>query len=348
MNPPAENPPTQNLPDLDIRPYRAGDEHAILGTFNRVFREVCGPGYVDRTLAQWRWQYRDNPQGHRIWLAMAPDGTCAAQYAGVPLLADTPWGPQTFVHCVDSMTHPDWRQGLKRKGLFVLTCEPFWDDSKRRGDALFYGFPVDTAYRIGKRYLQYTQMCIVDFLIRDRATPPLAAPPDVVVERVDAVPAEVDALYERLRADVRCMVRRDRRYLDWRYVQNPQRADYELWTARRGGALQGLLVLRPGSGLAPDAATIVDLVVPRAETAALDALLAAAVRRQHEEQRARLMTALPGWSPEHRHLEQRGFAPTPSANWLQRRLVHNINGPPVTAAFLEREWWFTLGDSDLA
>ena len=26
------------------------DEHAILRTFNLVFREVCGPGYVDRTV----------------------------------------------------------------------------------------------------------------------------------------------------------------------------------------------------------------------------------------------------------------------------------------------------------
>ena len=115
-----------SIPELEIRKYRPGDEGAILDTFNLVFREVCGAGYVDRTMAQWQWQYRDNPQGNRIWLAVAADGTVAAQYAGVPLLVDTPWGAKTFVHCVDSMTHPDWRQGLKRKGLFVLTCEPFW------------------------------------------------------------------------------------------------------------------------------------------------------------------------------------------------------------------------------
>jgi hypothetical protein len=59
---------------LVIRPYRPGDEHAILRTFNLVFREVCGPGYVDRTLAQWRWAWLDNPIGHRISLAVADDG----------------------------------------------------------------------------------------------------------------------------------------------------------------------------------------------------------------------------------------------------------------------------------
>ncbi len=65
------------LPDLTIRPYRPGDEVGILATFNRVFREVCGEGYVDRTLAQWLWQYIDNPAGYRMSLAAAPDGTIA-------------------------------------------------------------------------------------------------------------------------------------------------------------------------------------------------------------------------------------------------------------------------------
>ena len=148
--------------ELTIRPYRPGDEAKILETFNLVFREVCGPGYVDRTLAQWQWAYRDNPAGMRISLAVADDGTIASQYAGMPMLHDTPWGDALFVHCVDSMTHPGWRQGLKAKSLFVETCMPFWAHSREIGDALFYGFPVDAAYRIGKRYLDYVMMRVIE------------------------------------------------------------------------------------------------------------------------------------------------------------------------------------------
>ncbi|HEB52726.1 MAG TPA: hypothetical protein ENI87_05680 [bacterium] len=334
--------------NLTIRPYRPGDEHAILATFNLVFREVCGPDYVDRTLEQWRWAYLDNPVGHRISLAVADDGTVASQYAGMPMLYDTPWGERRFVHCVDSMTHPNWRQGLKAKSLFVETCMPFWDHGKAIGDLLFYGFPVDAAYRIGKRYLKYEMMRVIDFLIRDRGAPPLTAPAAVAVARVDEVPEDVARLHDEVRADKRCLLRRDRAYLDWRYVRNPARADYELWTARRDGELRGLMVLKPGSGLAPDACTIADWSVPEADTEAADALLASAVRRQHDERKERLMTVFPPWSAEHRHLLRRGFVETPSATWLQRRLVHNINDPAVTPAFLAENWWYTLGDSDLA
>ncbi len=334
--------------ELTIRPYRPGDEHAILQTFNLVFREVCGPTYVDRTLEQWRWAWLQNPMGHRISVAVAADGTIASQYAGMPMLTDTPSGAQRFIHCVDSMTHPNWRQGLRAKSLFVETCMPFWDHSRRIGDALFYGFPVDAAFRIGQRYLKYVLMCAIDYLIRDRALAPLVAPAGVRVERVAVVPPDLGGLYEQVRAEKSCLLRRDYRYLHWRYVENPARADYELWTARRAGRLGGLLVLKPERGLAPESATIVDWLVPERDSEVIDALLAVATRRQHEQGRQRLLAVFPQWSPEWQALHARGFTAVPSSTWMQRRLIHNICIPQITPEFLASSWWFTLGDSDLA
>lgn len=339
-----------SLPDLTIRPYRPGDEHGILETFNLVFREVCGPGYVDRTLEQWRWQYLQNPWGHRMSLAVAPDGTIVSQYAGVPVLADTPHGPQTFVHCVDSMTHPAWRAGLKRPGIFVITGLPFSAHSRRIGDAVLYGFPVDAAFRIGSRYLEYHFLRVIDFLIRDVAAGVIDPAPELRLERVTAIPPDIGSLYDTVRAEKRLLLRRDYRYLDWRYVQNPSRADYELWTARRAanGRLAGLLVLKPGGGLAPDAATIADWLASEHDAAAAQALLHIATRRAAEEKKVRLMTVCPDWSAEWRTFEAAGFVKTPSANWLERRLVYLLTGSPLTEPVLQRDWWYMLGDSDLA
>jgi hypothetical protein len=334
--------------EVEIRPYRHGDEPAILATFNRVFREVCGPSFQDRTLERWQWAYLRNPAGHRISLAIAKDGTVASQYAGMPMLVDTPFGEQRFVHCVDSMTHPEWRSGLRNKSLFVETCLPFWDHSKRIGDALFYGFPVDQAFRIGQRYLAYVLMCNMTYLVRDRERAPLPAPANIAVERVAAVPPDVGALYEQQRSEKRCLVRRDYRYLHWRYVENPERADYELWTARAGRRLVGLLVLKPDQGLAPESATIADWLAAEQDAAAIDALLAVATARQHERGRQRLLAVFPQWSAEWQALQTRGFEPVPSSTWMQRRLVHNICIPQITPEFLASAWWFTLGDSDLA
>lgn len=339
-----------SLPELMIRPYRPGDEERILETFNLVFREVCGPGYTDRTLEQWRWQYLQNPWGHRMSLAVAPDGTVVSQYAGVPILADTPHGPQTFVHCVDSMTHPAWRAGLKRPGIFVITGLPFSAHSRRIGDAVLYGFPVDAAFRIGSRYLEYHFLRVIDFLIRDVAGSVLDPAPGLRLERVTRIPPDVGSLYDVVRAEKRILLRRDYRYLSWRYVQNPAHADYEMWTARdqRSGRLRGFLVLKPGSGLAPEAATIADWMAGEADAAAIQTLLHAATRRAAEERRQRLMVVCPEWSAEWRAFEAAGFVKTPSANWLERRLVYLLTGSPLTESALAQDWWYMLGDSDLA
>jgi len=337
------------LPDLTVRPYRPGDEHRILETFNLVFREVCGPGYVDRTMEQWRWQYLQNPMGHRMSLAVAPDGTVVSQYAGVPVLADTPCGPQTFNHCVDSMTHPAWRGGLKRPGIFVITGLPFSAHSRRIGDAVLYGFPVDVAFRIGSRYLEYHFLRVIDFLVRDVAAGVIDPPAGVRLERVTGIPPDTGTLYDVVRSEKRLLLRRDFRYLDWRYVQNPSRADYEIWTARRAnGRLCGLLVLKPGSGLAPDSATVADWLASEADTAATDALLHIATRRAAEQKKVRLMAVFPEWSAEWRAFEARGFVKTPSSTWLERRLVYLLTGSPLTPEVLQADWWYALGDSDLA
>lgn len=336
-----------SLPDLTVRLYRPGDEDRILETFNLVFREVCGPDFVDRTMEQWLWQYMDNPAGYRMSLAVAPDGTVVSQYAGVPVFVDSPWGEIRFIHCVDSMTHPRWRKGLKRPGIFVITGLPFSARSRKIGDAVLYGFPVEMAWRIGNRYLEYHHLRIIDFLLRDKSLPELPAPEGIVCERVDAIPADLNELYARVRPEKQCLLRRDLSYLDWRYLQNPHRDDYELWAARRGEELCGFVVLKPKAELVPDSLILADWLCSEQDEEAAAALLHVASRRAREGERT-MLAVFPEWSPEWRRFEAAGFVKTPSANWLERRLVYLITGTPITSECLEDSWWYTLGDSDLA
>src|SRR5258705_294355 len=173
-----------------LRPYRPGDEAAILKTFNVVFRAVCGPTYTDRGLEFWRWEFGAHEHGHRIALAVLDDGTVAAQYAGVPLQVHTSFGPKVFVHIVDSFVHPEHRKGLKKPGLFVETAQPWFEDCRARGDAVLYGYPVATAERIGQRYLEYHRLRVVDYLCRDANAGNIAVPGAILVERVLAFAGE--------------------------------------------------------------------------------------------------------------------------------------------------------------
>lgn len=333
---------------LTIRPYQPGDEERILETFNLVFREICGEGYVDRTLDFWRWEFLENPYGHRISLAFAPDGTVAAQYAGVAYPMATAFGDCTFIHIVDSMAHPDYRKGLKRPGLFVTTALPWFEMCYEAGDAVMYGYPVPIAERIGQRYLEYHRLRVVDFLCRPVGEGSVAAPNGVAVERVAAFGAEADELFGRVASEKQCWTRRDREFLTWRWVKIPTRKDYELYLARRsGGEVAGLMVLRPLHELVPGGCCIADWLVPEADTETMDALLAVATNRGRENGRDTLITVFADPSPEYGSFVNRGFSVVPSAQILERRLTHRIYHPQMTTSWLQQHWWYTLGDSDL-
>jgi hypothetical protein len=330
--------------DVQIRPYQPGDERAILKSFNLVFREVCGPAFVDRDLAFWRWQFAQNPWGHRISVGVASDGTVASHYGGVPYPMRTCFGDCLFVHIVDSFTHPAHRKGLKKPGLFVETAYPWFETCRAAGDAVLYGYPVPIAERIGQGYLEYKRLRVVNYLVCDLARQ-RPAPAGIDVRPLPDLGRDVDALFDVFARDKACLARRDARYLDWRYRTCPGNP-YELLGAYRGGRLCGLMVLRPVHELIPNACTIADWIVPGDEEVA-DALLHAAGQRGRAAGRQRLLAIFAESAPEWAAMLRRGFEVMPSAATLERRLTHRIYHPQMTTEWLLANWWYTLGDSDL-
>lgn len=329
-----------------IRLYQPGDEVGILDSFNRVFREVCGPEYVDRKMDFWRWQFEENPNGHRISVALTEDGVIAAHYAGVPLTMASEFGDLVFTHIVDSFALPEHRAGLKRPGLFVETAYPWFDLCYEKGDALMYGYPVKAAERVGTRYLEYHFLRVVDYLCRDVQAGSMEIAGDLEIEEVSAAPAEASELFQRFAAQRSCLTRRDQAYLQWRYVDIPG-DDYRIFLARRSGELLGLMVLRVQHELIPDACTIADWVVPARDAEITAGLLARATEIAREEGRKTLMTVFSPTSPEHAEFLAQAFELRSSSQYLERRLTQRSYHPQVTAEWLMENWWYTLGDSDL-
>ncbi|HKX45652.1 MAG TPA: GNAT family N-acetyltransferase, partial [Planctomycetota bacterium] len=187
------------LPDFEVRDYRPGDEVAILRTFNRVFAEV-DPTFVPRTLAEWLWQYAENPSGHRIKVAATPEGEVISQCAAFGQRVWLEGERALFVHMVDSMTDPRYRRGLKKPGFFVLTTQPWRADSMGpppNGVAVAWGLPIPPAWRIGKVYLSYKMLCTQQKLVADLDRLRPAAAPGVAVRELDAPPEDGDDLFER-------------------------------------------------------------------------------------------------------------------------------------------------------
>ena len=145
-----------------VRPYRPGDEKAILDGWHRAFGK-------EMEEAVWRWKYPGNPLGVRVVVCLSEDGEVAVHFAGIPYRCRL--GEETFqaVHSVDCYSRPDYRKVLVgRSGLFVQTAKAFFDtftfepgdddpgDMEERA-AFLYGFPGERHFRLGEKLLAYTR-----------------------------------------------------------------------------------------------------------------------------------------------------------------------------------------------
>lgn len=337
------------MTDIEFRPYRTGDERAILDTFNLTFRAVSGVDFVDRTLARWRWEFAANPAGMRIMLGVAEDGRVACQYAGVPMRVWTTTGggrTLSFFHAVDSMVHVDFRRGLRKRGLFVEVAERFFDAYGGKLDHLGFGYPVRPAWRIGERYLGYRLVRTLDFLRRPVGAAPARSEVEVEVRSIERFSDSADALFLELRHRFACVTVKDARYLNWRYADCPDVGYHLLW-AMRSAKPVGWAVLRVEGALAPGAATIGDLWLDPDDSETLRALIDHADVLAQRAGCTHLMTVQNPALALARGFGELGFVPEPSSTWLERKLGSRDWTSGLSQEWLAENWSYTLGDSDL-
>ncbi len=332
------------MTEIEFRLYQPGDEGPILETFNRTFSESWDEGYVDRTLEQWEWEFLGNPTGQRILLGMADDGRVACQYAAVPIRV---WAGKelSFFHAVDSMVHPDFRTGLRKRGLFLEVAERFFEIFGGKVDDLGFGYPIRPAWRIGERFLGYRLIRSLDYLLRS-TDQDLSAPAGITVREVQRFSPELDAFEAKLRPSFACMTIKDRPCMDWRYADCPSH-EYHILEAWEGDDYRGFVVLRVEGGLVPDAAMIGDSLVAEGDVDVMHALIAAAVGMARGAGCTQLMTVQNPELPQFDALSGLGFTAVPSTQWLERKLGSRDWSSGLDQEWLAHHWQYCLGDSDL-
>jgi len=314
--------------DVVLRPVELEDAPAVCAAFAAAF-----PGET-RDAAGWRWTYAANPAGRRAWAAFA-GGRVLAHYAARPARALLRGRPTSVALVVDSFARPEARGG-GAQSLFARTARAFFEAHGGRDDALYFGWPVEAAWRVGARSLGYeavrTQCALV--------LPPAAAPAGgAPVEPLASFDEQALWLFERCAPRFSCAVVRDAAWLSWRYLEHPRGPARCLGVRDDAGVLRGLAVCARATLAGRDLELLLELLVPEDEPEVARALVAAA--------RATQAQALAAWLPERSawfaRLQDWGARvhPTP---W---RMAARAFAPRVDAAWLASDGWFTLGDSDL-
>ena len=232
-----------------VRSFQSGDENQILKLFETCF------GFP-RGRAHWEWKYLNNPWGARkISVAFASNGDLAAHYSGYPaVFYDTSSGePEELfgLQIGDTMSAPETRQvGRRSTNLlhrvmrhhFATFCEDAVD--------LNFGFNTGKIQRYylrlveGSHFFEAAPFKVLDLegtsanSIRKR---PIESSYDVA--RVQEVDEQWSALFNRVAVEYGMLIRRDARYVQWRYLECPD-VDYRLYAIHKASQLVGWSVFR--------------------------------------------------------------------------------------------------------
>jgi GNAT superfamily N-acetyltransferase len=332
-----------------------------------MYAEVFGAEAAEKNRARWRWQYEENPycppEGPEIWVAKEK-GAVLGQYATMPvrLLAKgralrASWGMDVMVRPnlqrkgVGSRLFLYWDKNVEASlglGLSLQSYTLFrklqWEDV---GPVPCYSKVLDGRVLLERRFgsvLGAVLAPLARFLLwvvfptrstqgsRDVTVSPLEGP----------FGPEYDALWEKASPRFDFVAERTARYLEWKY-HGPPHVGYDVLEARRGGILEGYVVLRSTVRNGARLALLVDLFCDPEDEGTLGALLDRALYWARAKEAARMQA----FTFDRRiaaRLASKGFFLIASP----MQFCVRIHSDHVDESFFRdtSRWHVTFGDSD--
>lgn len=335
---------TARKEDFFVREYREGDEQQILPMFHRSF-------YVERSLARWSWEYRENPYGTlKISEAFTGDGKLVAHYAGYPVRFHVEWDggePRKLpaLQIGDTMTEPAFRHvGRGPTSLLGRTVRHYYPRFCEGQVAFNFGFNTGNIQRFSMSFVGARRLEDLPFHVLDLEKRPIPSPNRILsqlagyrVERITHFDARWDGFFRRVSGSYRLLVERDARYLEWRYARCPEPESF-IYAVFRRRRLVGWSVFRYKEGRLRWGDALFDPRYPGAVRQLLYAVL--------QEHQVKILetwaTSRPAWWRE--TVLALGFESRPEPDGLG--FVFVPFGEDPEEAF-RAHLYYTMGDSDL-
>jgi len=320
--------------------------------FNEVFHQ-------QRDISAWTWKFRDNPYGsYFISLGIAEDGTLATQFSGYPavfcIYAGNPEKAEEILtlQLGDKMTRKRFRSvGFGRNSIMNRTYRHFRDFYTKDRMPFCYGFAAGHSLRFGTVVMGYVDIEPVPYRKLSLKEIPLGAPSFIAklgrllsslrVEPVTEVSDEWTTFFHKAAPAYSCLIRKDARYVKWRYFDRPDKK-YVVLAVRKGGRLSGWAVFyRQGLKIIWG-----DALFLRGEAISTRAILDY-VRRTEFGAGA---DSIECWFPPrpdwwHDLLNRMGFQMEAEPNNLH--FTAPILNDTSMAELLRTDFYYTIGDSDL-
>ena len=341
----------------DIERFTSDDRRGI----DQLHRKTFGNEAAERLRLHWDWARRNPTKGGEPPYWVVREGrTLIAASPLMPVRVNIAGTEVAGTWSSDPLVVPErQRQGL---GGSLLRA---WD----RGTGVALGAALSSATRARLDEMRWPKAqplpCLVKPLSRrafriptwpvsiNRLVSAITLPLVRVVSRSQPLREEVevvrrfdagaDHLWDRLSGRFALSVRRDSRYLNWKYVEPPH-VRYTIALLRRGEAVDGYVVYRHLREPQGRVTQIVDLVADPSDERGIKTLARWVDREARMDDSDKIRCYLMN-AAFRRVLRRSGYFVVKSGI----DLTVKINAVPVPKGFYEAtdEWHFTLGDGDL-
>ncbi len=314
---------------LQIRAYQSGDEQKILDLFRLAY------GGRELPLNFWEWRFRNNPAGAGVIELSWDDQLLAAHYAVTSVVTRIAGKDYHTGLSGTTMTHPEYRG----KGLFPVLARSTYARMKAANMAMVWGFPNAMSHRGFVRNLNWKDIYEIPMFRRTISPSMSMATMAAQICELSVVDERFDRLWERVCDDYAIIGRRDQAHLEWRYLSNSTE-QYRLLAYIDGGDIHGYAVTKRYQ----DELQVVDLLTGREATDVGTVLISHILQLAVQETATSVSLWLNSTLPMHHALEKMGFQPEGAVTYLGGLALQPEFGDTL---YDFRNWYFTMGDSDV-
>lgn len=317
------------------RDYKNGDELQIIRLFNRVFGQ-------EMSLPFWKWRFKENPYGKGIIKLVFDADKLIGQYAVIPMSVQVTGVPVKAAFSMTTMTHPDY----SGRGIFTFLAGEVYKSCAQQGFSFVYGFPNDNSYpgftqKLGWEGLGKT-VTLQKVLHEESDNLSIVAD----IKNVARFDKSVDLLWNKVKNDYPVIVPRVARYLNWRFVQNPEVRYQKYVISDRPGQTLGYAVLKEYVRGDEKKGHIVDML-----SVDDNDIIRMLVRHACAYFQSRQIADVSGWFPAascySRVMEEEGFkAENTGQNFGVRAFDKAGSLARIVVGSLDN-WYLTMGDSDV-
>ena len=315
---------------LLYRPYSPGDESAILDLFRLSFQRETSRDY-------WQWRFCDNPTG-KVQIELAwEEELLIGHYATSPVSLAIKGREYTTALSMTTMTHPSYRG----RGLFPILASRLYERMRQDNYLMVWGFPNYQSHGIFRKSLLWKDIYEIPMFhlnLGDLSTTPNVSECIVEVTEFDI---EFDKLWEKVKFEKNVILKRDRKYLNWRYSLNPLH-EYRILSYVVNDELMGYAVFKEYDS----AIDIVDILTVKEEKIAKQLVLAIL----DISSRKGIKNGINIWMSVHQSLhlmfEKLGFKNCTPVTYFGARFLSN-NETQSEEPSKYSSWYIQMGDSDV-